>query len=130
MRQFLLPALLVAVTTGCFGSGMAGKASGAVSRDLILRDEIVAAPEITNAYEAVRRLRPTFLKQRGPTSITQADSQPLVVYLNGVPAGGVAFLRTIPATDIRSIRHLNGQDATTRYGTGHGGGVIEVVTGS
>jgi len=40
------------------------------------------------------------------------------------------MLARIPASDVKSIHHLNGRDATTRYGTGHGGGVLEVATGN
>jgi hypothetical protein len=36
-------------------------------------------------------------------------------------------LRNVRVTDIREIRHLSSPEATTRYGTGHAGGVIHVL---
>jgi hypothetical protein len=59
-----------------------------------------------------------------------AVPEPLIVYLNGVNAGGIGILEQIRAAEVREIRYVNGRDATTRYGTGHGGGVLEVRTGT
>jgi hypothetical protein len=56
-----------------------------------------------------------------------ADAYP-TVYLNNVRHGGVASLRDILVTDIQEIRFINAADATTRWGTGHGSGVIMVRT--
>jgi hypothetical protein len=50
------------------------------------------------------------------------------VYLNNVRHGGVMSLRDILVTDIQEIRFISASDATTRWGTGHGSGVIMVRT--
>lgn len=129
MRPLIFAGALAAAVAACYGSGGAGKSAGA-PRTLLLADEIQASAVSGSAYDAVRRLRPEFLRNRGARSLGDARPEPLVVYLNGVMAGGVEALNQIPATDVRSIRYLNGRDATTRYGTGHGGGVLEVATGN
>jgi hypothetical protein len=36
-------------------------------------------------------------------------------------------LRNVRVMDIREIRYLSDPEATTRYGTGHAGGVIHVL---
>ena len=75
-----------------------------------------------SAYDAVQRLRPRWLQLRGGTDI------PPVVFLDGSNMGGPETLRTIQASSVREMRYRDGRDATTRYGTGYGGGVIEVTT--
>ena len=81
-----------------------------------------------NALQAVQRLRPNFLQTRGgaTSSITQGP-QDVVVYVDQTRMGGPNTLAQIPITDVKEIQYLNGTDATQRYGTGHGSGVIIVV---
>jgi hypothetical protein len=42
--------------------------------------------------------------------------------------GGVNALGNIASTTIREIRRLDALEATTRYGTGHPGGAIVIIT--
>jgi hypothetical protein len=42
--------------------------------------------------------------------------------------GELDVLRNIAVQDVESIRFIPARDATTLYGTGYGGGVIEVTT--
>ena len=46
------------------------------------------------------------------------------VYLDGVHLGGVDMLKGISTPAIQYLRYINGTDATTRWGIGHGRGVI------
>lgn len=89
----------------------------------------ISAPEIATssaqtALDAVNRLRPGFLDAPRASFRQQAR----VVYLDGMKLGGIAELRTIPASMVSEIRLLSGVEATLRYGSGHGGGALEVVT--
>ena len=112
-------------------------------RDLITQAEIQdRAPDATNAYEVVTRLRPHFLRERSsgttPNSMTtggnrtvQAERQPVVVYVNGAKSNvPTVSLREIHSTSVIEILYLNASDATTRYGTGHNNGAILVKTGT
>lgn len=114
--------LLLAITVACATSGGSRAATG--GRDVITREEILAA-NVSTAEEVVRRLRPEFLRSRGQSSADPNANRP-VVYVDGVRAGGPEALRNIAANDVREIRYISAADATTRYGTGHVGGVIEV----
>ena len=49
------------------------------------------------------------------------------MYVDQTRMGGPNTLAQIPITDVKEIQYLNGTDATQRYGTGHGSGVIIVV---
>jgi hypothetical protein len=50
-----------------------------------------------------------------------------LVYVDEMPYGDLATLQTIPIIEITEIRYINARDATTRWGTGVAGGVIEVI---
>jgi outer membrane cobalamin receptor len=50
-----------------------------------------------------------------------------VVYVDNVRFGDLETLQSIPITGIAEIRYMSGPDATTRWGTGVLGGVIEVI---
>jgi len=110
-------AWLAACASG--GSGPAGR------RDVITYEQIQNV-NVSTAMEVIERLRPEYVRGRGRTSFDGPDTQLPVVYVDGVRAGGVDALRNISAHDVREIRYVNATDATTRYGTGHTGGVIEV----
>lgn len=122
MRAFIL--LFIACTLiACASSG----ARPSRNSDLITAEEIEAA-SVSNAYDAVARLRPAFLRGRGQSSIQTPGSDLPIVYVNGLRTGTIDHLRNIPAQDVQTIRFISATDATTRYGTGHTGGIIEVTT--
>ncbi len=102
----------------------AARSGGARNPNLITTDELRAL-NVSNAYEAVERLRPMFLRTRGVQSAT-AEAQLPVVYIDGIRQGGPEVMRTLPLTDVQEIRYISAADATTRYGTNHTGGAIEI----
>jgi len=87
-----------------------------------LTAEEISGIHVNSAYEAVQRLKPNFLLGlRGETV--------RAVYLNGTRLlGGLENLRGIEASIVQQIVFLNGIDATTHYGSGHGAGVLLVST--
>lgn len=110
-------------------SGGNGSSTSPRDRNLITAEEI-AGLNVATAFDIVRQLRPEFLRSRGTMSMRQADSEFAVVYMNGMRMGGPDQLHQIRATDVQAIRYISAADATTRWGTGHTGGVIEVVVKS
>jgi hypothetical protein len=127
----LIAALVIAAAPACASSGASGASQSSSSHrgssDRITQDEL-ATIDVQNALQAVQRLRPSFLQNRGgaASSITQGP-QDVVVYVDQTKMGGPSTLAQIPITDVKEIQHLNGTDATQRYGTGHGSGVIIVI---
>lgn len=124
-------ASVLALTVALAGGGACAAAtrSGAPtpSRSLLLADELRNAAA-SDAYDAVYRLRPEWLRRRGQISIRDPNAGDVVVYLDGVRYGGPESLRSIAVETIRQMQHLSGGDATTQFGTGHSGGVIMVRT--
>lgn len=133
-RSLFLLAALVVVLPGCAssssGSGASQQSAARPARgssDRITAEEL-ATIDVQNALQAIQRLRPNFLQNRGgaSASITQGP-QDVVVYVDQTRMGGPSTLAQIPITDVKEIQHLSGTDATQRYGTGHGSGVIIVI---
>jgi hypothetical protein len=96
------------------------------SSDVITREELTGQG-LANAYEAVQRLRPAFLRSRGPVSVRDPRPAMPLVYVNGVRYGEPQTLRNLRVQEVEEIRFISATDATTRWGTGHTGGVIEVM---
>lgn len=100
------------------------------SPDEIVRAEITARGKNDHtAMELIRRLRPTWLRARGEKSLTDPSAKYPIVYIDEIRHGGLSTLHRIPAGEILSMEFYSTADATTRWGTGHSSGVINVVTG-
>jgi hypothetical protein len=121
-RTLALLGTVLAVGSCASASRMAPR-----ERDLISRPEITATNAHT-AFDAVQQLRPDFLRGRSISARSRVRMQTPLVYLDGRRLGELAQLRSIPATIVQSIQLIGASDATTRWGTGHSAGVIEVRT--
>ena len=116
-----LAAFILAAALGC----SSGSRVPSRSADVITAAEMAAA-NLPTAFDVVERLRPHFLRPRGPTTLV-SDTR-LVIYQDNLNLGGVDMLRQIRAAELQEIRFLSASDATTRFGTGHPGGAIIVTT--
>lgn len=111
---------LTVLTAAC-ASGGSGDGGPRRDPDLITAEELADYTNLT-CLEVIRRLRPRWLQSRG------AEQNP-VVYQDGARIGMAdQVLGNFSVNDVQSIRYRNASDATTRYGTGHGAGAIEVST--
>lgn len=115
--------------TGLLVLAACSSAPAGSSRD---RDRItvteIEATNVASAYDVVQALRPEFLRSRGVSSVRSGSPETAIVYVDGVRAGGLGELRRVPREQLEEISYMSGSDATTMYGTGHGGGAILVVT--
>jgi outer membrane cobalamin receptor len=56
---------------------------------------------------------------------------PIMVFIDNVRSGAsIERLAAIDVESVQEIRWINARDATTRWGTGVAGGVIQVITRS
>lgn len=95
---------------------------------IITQDEIEASHTAT-AYDAIQKLRANFLSYRGETSFSKKNSQPYpMVYVDGQEFGPISSLRSIPASQVATVRLYRSWEATTKFGTGNMGGVIAITT--
>jgi len=103
---------------GCASSGTSSRPAGATA-NRIVRAELESVGQV-DAFEAVNRLRPRWMSSRG-------GSRP-VLYVDGTRRNDISDLQSLRAFDIEEIEYMSGSDASTRFGTGHGGGAIMVST--
>ncbi len=126
MRHILL-ALLVAATATATACGTARTGPTATRNADVITAEELERSDIGSAYQAIERLRPRFLRVRGPSSIQDPAADRVVVYVDNSRIGYADVLRDMQASEIREIRYLNAGEATSRFGTGHAAGVILVT---
>jgi hypothetical protein len=116
---------LVLLLAGC-AAGPARQPVSVTDRNLLTADEMSAAG-YTDAYRAVQSLRPQWLRIRGPTSFSQPEVT-IKVYLDESLMGGPEQLERITINSISSIRFLDANEATQRWGFDHVNGAILVLT--
>jgi hypothetical protein len=78
-------------------------------------------------YEALQQLRPTFLRSRDIQTTSHQEITPVAVFVDGGQTEGLDVLRTIRASTVKELRFYEPAEANTKFGTGHNGGLIEVV---
>ena len=121
----LLGILVVVLAAAC--GSTSGRSTQGGDPNVIEIDEL-ARVRVATAYDIVQQLRPRFLQRRGQVSIANPDAGYAMVRLDAAPMGTLAQLRNIPAEIVQRIEFISAADATTRWGTGHSGGVILVTT--
>lgn len=117
--------LLLLLAVGGCASASGGSSGG--SREVLTGEEIYSS-SATTAYDAVRLLRPSFLRGRGARSMNAGGGSGPVLYVDGVYRGDPREMEQIPAANVLEIRYLDSTDATMRFGTGHTDGAILVTT--
>lgn len=117
--------VLLLALAACGGPPHGGTAP-TLSPDVIGLDEIDAS-SAANAYDLISQVRPNWLRGRGTPSIRNSQVQLPVVYLEDRRQGGLEVLRGLHTAGVAELRYINATTATTRFGNGHAGGVIQVV---
>ena len=78
-----------------------------------------------SAWRAVETLNPRWLRSRS-VSVNYGPSYARVV-VDGTVRRVLTDLYRMSTNNIETMRYLSATDATTKYGTGYAGGVIEVT---
>lgn len=121
-REFIVTSLVL--LAACASSG---RSQGGSTDDVITRSELDAAGSVTT-YDAVKRLRPQFLRDRGAVSLLNvgARTRP-AVFIDMTEYGELETLNTFPASRIEQVRFYPGQQAVTKFGSVYGAGVIQLT---
>jgi hypothetical protein len=121
-----IPLLSVAFVVACSPPRLG---PGEISNSQLITEQEIEASRGSSALDVIQKLRPNFLTYRGETSTDRRRSSPYpTVYLDGQMFGSIETLKTLPAMQIASIRLYRAWEATTKFGAGNMGGVIEVST--
>jgi hypothetical protein len=120
--------LLLLVLTGACQSAQGAGGPARSSQNSITEEELNDLPAST-VFQAVQRLRPTWLHGRVST-IRGASGERYYahVFVDGLPRGDLEILNAMDVREVQEIRYHSASDATTRFGTGYPGGIIEVLT--
>ena len=116
--------MVVVALAACAGNGIV---SLEADRNVITTPELVDS-NAPHALEAVQRLRPEYLRTRGPSSLLNPTAMGPAVFVDGLLLGGVEVLADIPIGELARIQYFKAWDATTRFGDGYPNGVIAVST--
>lgn len=116
---------------GVVPSGTAA-APGNSNRAVITGEELSGTHE-TSLYDAVQRLRPDWLRTRGPSSLAAGMAgnpgpDAVNVYQDAQKLGSVEVLRSMSLVRATSLRYYTAAEAQLRFGTGNPNGVIQIVS--
>ncbi|MFL5563436.1 MAG: hypothetical protein ACJ79K_18370 [Gemmatimonadaceae bacterium] len=119
--------VVLAGTAACNASAPYGfhpaTAASYAPHDLLGEVEIANASAGT-AYDAIMRLRPTFITwQRNATS-----NERRLVYVDGTLMGGIEWLQMMPATDIHEVRLVTPLTGSNMYPLNNAAGAIVITT--
>ncbi len=106
---------LIVCLSGC-ASGGSSDSGPRRSGDTITAEDLAQLGQVT-LLQAVRELRPGWLRSRSMTSVNTTQ-----------PYGDWNALRDIPIIEVASIRYLPAREATTLYGPRFTGGVFDIRT--
>jgi len=121
----LLAILSVSLLSSSCASGGERQAPSRASTVITLEE--IQVSSASNALELIQQLRSHWLRGRGPTGFRDPQPTLPVVYLEGISYGSVEGLREFSTQGIAEIRFIDPPSATMRFGTGHTGGVIQVI---
>jgi hypothetical protein len=110
----------------CSGCSMRQQSSDPSARDFISGEDLRRGNN-GNVYEALERLRPEWLRSRGPTSVTDPTPTRANVYMNGSQVGNLEYLRQVSVVDVGEIRYYAPGEAGVRFGMGNPMGVIDIT---
>jgi hypothetical protein len=128
MRSLKLSLLFLPLVVACASGGGAGAGTSS-SPNLLTAEDLAGVVDLTT-LDAIRRLRPNWLRSRAamsPATFEPGGDMP-AVRLDGVISSGLEQLQDLPARDVQEITFLSAADATTLYGTGYVNGIIQVRT--
>jgi hypothetical protein len=123
MRRATAVLILTVAIVACSRTHHPETATGTPNSALTQKE--IAGVAVDNAYDAVQRLRPTFLRVH---TVSSHGNEYPVLFIDGIRRGDPTIMRTVRANEVVSIRYLSALDATTRYGMNIAGGVIELIT--
>ena len=110
------------------GRELAARAMPAYDHSALTAAELGRMPNAANLLEAVRYMRPLFLRPRPGSYTVRGRAPTLAVYINDSYAGGVDVLTTIPPSIVERARYLQRSEAMLFAGTNTPGDGFIMVT--
>ncbi len=126
--RLLFSLLFLLSSFGCASTGTGDSSGRRMDPDVITRAELEGIAQANQTvYEAIGRLRVTWLRPRTPASI-QFNSDRLPKAMIDNQQFELDTLHQLRIENVQELRFVDAREATFRWGTGFANGVIEVVT--
>lgn len=121
--------VVLLASVGCSTGGGGGESEAVTSstRNLITEADLEGMDQLS-AYEAIRRLKPTWLRYRGQSVLLGPGREGLRIYVDGTYFGDAETLGNLRVQNVQEIRFLDARQATLRFGTGHTVGAILITS--
>jgi hypothetical protein len=119
--------MLIAMTSVVACARPAAQSGAGRGPNTILTVAQLTATNTENLYDAINRLRPSWLSSRGPTSVTNSTPTEVSVFMGGSFLGHSEYLKEIRVLDVTEVRYWDAGSASARFGVGHPRGVIELT---
>lgn len=116
----------LAVALGCTHANTSADPTGNIP---IVTEDQIAQLRVASAYDIVAQTHANFLHSRGRES--QDPNMPAIpvhVFVDDTYYGDVNTLRNISVEEVMEIRFYQSYEAQYKWGSGHMGGVIQVIT--
>jgi len=96
--------------------------------DVVGEDQIENMRAVT-AYDIVARVHGEYLHSRGRQTLDpKAPAVPAHVYVDDTYYGDISSLKAVPASELSEVRFYQAYEAQYKFGSGHMGGVVQLIT--
>jgi hypothetical protein len=96
--------------------------------DVVGEDQIENMRAVT-AYDVVSRVHGEYLHSRGRQSLDpNTPETPAHVYVDDTFYGDISTLKAVPASQLAEVRFYQAYEAQYKFGSGHMGGVVQLIT--
>ena len=126
MRNPISLICVLALVLGACATAQSGDSGSSRRNPNVITAEEIEASMTNTAWDAVRRLRPTWLRSRGTRSLSGQVFPSVIV--DSMTPEPMEHLHNIDCRSIQEIRFFDAREATTRFGTGYPSGAIVVTT--
>lgn len=117
--------VLALMQSGCVSTQRRDPESGM----RVVTEDDIAAMRASTAYDVVSRTHGEYLHSRGRQSLdSRMPEVPAHVFVDDTYYGDIGTLRAIPASELSEVRFYQGYEAQYKFGSGHMGGVIQLIT--
>jgi hypothetical protein len=80
------------------------------------------------AYDVVARVHGEYLHSRGRQTLDARTEIPAHVYVDDTFYGDISTLKAVPASQLAEVRFYQAYEAQYKFGSGHMGGVVQLIT--
>ena len=125
VTHLVLGCAVAVAAAACTGKNVAP--APAAAHYVISAEELQRVAEIS-LYDAVRRLRPHFLRPRSAHAVGRPALTPLMLYIDGEKMESVEYLHRLSPREVMEVRFFEPQVANTRFARyNNAAGAIAVV---